>query len=64
MRRLQYIVGVFFCCHNLSIGEGDMDIKKICDKLIQDNTDIPITYIVRIIFSIFDLLGTGEYFYN
>lgn len=41
-----------------------MDIKKICDKLIQDNTDIPITYIVRIIFSIFELLGTGEYFYN
>ena len=43
-----------------------MDIKKLCDRLIKDEklNDIPLTYVFRIVFSIFDLIGTGEVFYE
>jgi len=43
-----------------------MDIKKLCDKIIKDESlkDIPLIDILRVVFSVFDLIGSGEYFYE
>ena len=43
-----------------------MDMNKICEKLISDETikDIPLAYVFRIAFSIFTLIESGECFYH
>ena len=60
MGRLQYIVSVFFYCHNLS-----MDMEKFFDNLIEseDLKDIPIDFIFRVVVRVFELINSGEFFY-
>lgn len=43
-----------------------MDMEKLCDKLIQDETlkDIPLTYVFRVAVSIFSIIGSGECFFQ
>lgn len=43
-----------------------MDVEKLCDKLFEDETlkDIPLAYIYRIVFSVFALIESGEFFYE
>ena len=43
-----------------------MDVEKLCDRLFEDENlnDIPLTYIFRIVFSLFALIESGEFFYK
>ena len=44
-----------------------MDMKKFCDMLIKDESlhDIPITYIFRVAYAVFELINSGNcYFLN
>ena len=43
-----------------------MDVDKLCDRLLEDETlkDIPLNYIFRIVFSLFSLIESGEFFYK
>lgn len=43
-----------------------MDMKKLCDILIQreDIKDIPIIYIFRVACAVFDVINAGECFYK
>ena len=64
--RLQCIVGALFCCNNLIIGEGGMNMEKFLDKLIQDETleDIPVSYLLRVAFSVLAIINSGECFFK
>jgi len=41
-----------------------MDMRKLCDMLTtkEDIKDIPLMYIFRVTFAIFELINSGEYF--
>ena len=43
-----------------------MDMKKLCEFITQreDLRDIPITYIFRVAYAIFDVINSGECFYK
>lgn len=43
-----------------------MDMKKLCDELIKDKSlrDIPLTYVFRVVFSVFNLINSGEFFFH
>lgn len=43
-----------------------MNMKKLCDKLIEDETlkDIPLTIVFRVVLSVFALIESGEFFYE
>lgn len=43
-----------------------MDVEKLCDKLIEDETlkDIPLTHVLRVVLSVFDLINSGECYYE
>ena len=43
-----------------------MDMKKFCDELLEDDSlrDIPLTYVFRIVFSIFRIIESGDCFYK
>ena len=43
-----------------------MNMEKFLDKLIQDETleDIPVTYLLRVAFSVFAIINSGECFYE
>ena len=43
-----------------------MNVKKLCDKLIEDETlkDIPLTYVFRVVLSVFELINSGEFYYT
>lgn len=43
-----------------------MDMKKFCDELMKDEDlkDIPITYVLRVVFSVFKLINSGECSYK
>ena len=43
-----------------------MDMKKLCDKLIEDESlkDIPLTYVFRVALSLFELINSGDFFYE
>lgn len=58
---LPYMVGVFFCCHNLG-----MDIKKLYEKVIQSEEvhDIPLLHILAVLNVVIEVIGTGECFYE
>lgn len=57
LRHLQYIVGAFFCCHNLS-----MDILKLCDCIFEneDLQDIPVDYVFRVVCAVFEVINSGK----
>lgn len=44
--------------------EVTMDMRKLCDMLTtkEDIKDIPLMYIFRVTFAIFELINSGEYF--
>lgn len=41
-----------------------MDMKKLCDMLTsnEDLKDIPIIYVFRVAFAIFEAINSGEYY--
>ena len=43
-----------------------MDMKKLCDMLTKrkDLWDIPITYIFRVAYAVFELINDGNCFYD
>ena len=43
-----------------------MDTKKLCELLTQDEDikDIPITYILRVAYSVLAIINEGECFYE
>ena len=43
-----------------------MDVNKLCDRLLEDENlkDIPLDHIFRIVFSLFSLIESGEFFYK
>lgn len=43
-----------------------MDMKKLCDELIKDKSlrDIPLTYVFRVVFSVFNLINSGDFYYK
>ena len=43
-----------------------MNMKLLCDRLIEDETlkDIPLTVIFRVAFSIFEIINSGECFFQ
>lgn len=43
-----------------------MDMEKFCDKLFHDETltDIPVSYIFRVVLSVFSLIADGDCFYK
>lgn len=43
-----------------------MDMQKICEKLIGDETikDIPLAFVFRVALSIFSIIESGECFYH
>ena len=43
-----------------------MDMNKFCDKLIEDENlkDIPLTFVFRVVLSVFSLIESGECFYE
>ena len=43
-----------------------MDMKKFCDELMNDEDlrDIPLTYVFRVVISIFTLIDSGKCFYK
>lgn len=55
------MVGVFFLCQNLG-----MDMKKLC-KLLFENEDIkniPLEYVFRVASVVFEIINSGECFYE
>ena len=42
-----------------------MDMKKFCNKLIQNESlkDIPITYIFRVAYAVFEIINSGDCYY-
>lgn len=55
------MVGVFFYCNNI-----DMDIKKLYEKVIQNEEvhGIPLVYILTVLNAVLDAIGSGECFYE
>ena len=57
-----------FLCLKLRHRKGQcaMDMKKLCDKLIEDETlkDVPLTIVFRVVLSVFSLIESGECFYE
>ena len=47
-------------------GEGRMDMEKLCDELIKDETlnDIPLLYVLRVALSVLSLINSGKCFYK
>ena len=43
-----------------------MDMKKFCDELIKDESlkDIPLTYVFRVVLSVFAMIESGEFFFR
>jgi hypothetical protein len=43
-----------------------MDVGDLFEELLSDETirDIPIEYVVRIVFSVFSLIESGKFFYK
>lgn len=44
-----------------------MDMKKFCEQILNDETiaDIPMTFVYRIVSSVFRIINSGEcFFYN
>lgn len=43
-----------------------MDVWDLFEKLLEEDNirDIPVEYIVRIVFSVFSLIESGEFFYK
>lgn len=60
MRHLPYMVGVFFCCHNIT-----MDVLKLCEKVLESEEvkDIPLMYVYIIVTCVIEAIGSGECFY-
>jgi hypothetical protein len=44
----------------------DMDIVKLCEKVLQDEDvkDIPILYVYTIVYSVINAISSGECFYK
>lgn len=47
-------------------GESDMDMRKLCDELMKDEDikDIPLTFVFRVVFSVFKLINSGKCAYK
>ena len=43
-----------------------MNVKKLCDRLIEDESikDIPLTYVFRVVLSVFELINSGEFYFQ
>lgn len=43
-----------------------MDMEKLYDRLLNDETisDIPIELVIRVVLSVFEIIGSGECFYK
>lgn len=56
-----YMVGVFFCCHNVL-----MDIDKLCKRVMsfEEIKDVPIIFVYKVIVCVFKAIESGECFYD
>lgn len=43
-----------------------MDMRKLCDELMKDEDikDIPLTFVFRVVFSVFKLINSGKCAYK
>ena len=60
------LLASFFVVIIKTEGEDGMDMKKFCDELIKDESlkDIPLTYVFRVVLSVFSLIESGEFFFR